>query len=522
MKIEELFKKPIRNEADLASLKRKIAKEGKIKCPSNVELLKTYHKLVKNKRIGKSEILEGLLKKRKIRSLSGVVVVSVLTKPYFCPGKCIFCPTEKGLPKSYLSGEPAAERARRLKFDPYSQVNKRLESLEKQGHPTDKIELRIIGGSFSVYPQDYKIWFLANCFAAASKRKNITEKNINWVALEKEQKINEKSRRRIIGISIETRPDLITEKEIFGLRKFGVTMVELGVQTVFDDVLKKCKRGHGRKETILATRILKNAGFKVLYQMMPNLPGSNCKKDVECFEEIFENPDFKPDWLKIYPCLVCEGSELYEIWKKGKYKSYSDKALISLLVKIKERLPFWLRLARLFRDIPSPKINGGCKISNLREIVLDKMKREKKICRCIRCREVRGNYNPKEKIYLFRDNYLASAGREIFLSFENRKREKLFTFLRLRIPSKENSISVLEGAAIIRELQTYGQSVPLLEIRFAPQHRGLGKKLIKIAEEIAKKEFGKNRIAVISGIGARDYYRKLGYKLKDTYMIKDL
>lgn len=299
-------------------------------------------------------------------------------------------------------------------------------------------------------------------------------------------------------------------------------MVELGIQTVFDDVLKKCKRGHGRKEMILATKLLKNAGFKVLYQMMPNLPGSNCKKDLECFEEIFDNSDFKPDWLKIYPCLVCEGSELYEIWKKGKYKSYSDKALIGLLVKIKTNLPYWVRLARLFRDIPSPKIKGGCRISNLREVVLDKMKREKKICRCIRCREVRGSYNPKEKIYLFRDDYLASAGREIFLSFENRKREKLFSFLRLRIPSKENFIPALEGVAIIRELQTYGQSVPLSEIRFAPQHRGLGKKLIKIAEEIVEKEFGKNKLTVISGIGARDYYRKLGYKLKDTYMIKEL
>ena len=265
-----------------------------------------------------------------------------------------------------------------LKFDPYLQVKTRLESLEKQGHPTDKIELRIIGGSFSVYPRDYKIWFLSNCFAAANRREKISNKKITWDILEKEQKINENAKQRIVGISIETRPNLISEEEILNLRKFGVTMVELGVQTIFDKILEKCKRGHGKKETILATKLLKDAGFKVLYQMMPNLPSSSYKMDLECFKEVFENPDFKPDWLKIYPCLVCEGSELYEIWKKGKYKTYPDEKLISLLIKIKTNLPYWLRLARLFRDIPSPKIKGGCKISNLREVVLEKMKKEGK------------------------------------------------------------------------------------------------------------------------------------------------
>jgi elongator complex protein 3 len=536
LKIKKLLlKKPVKNEADLASFKRKLAKERGIRCLSNVELLKTYHKLLKSKRIKKSETLENLLIKRKIRSLSGVVVVSVLTKSYFCPGKCIFCPTEKGFPKSYLSGEPAAERAKRLKFDPYLQVKKRLESLEKQGHPTDKIEIRIIGGSFSVYPKDYKIWFVANCFSAANGNSKISNKKISWKILEREQKINEKSKQRIVGISIETRPDLITKEEILNLRKLGVTMVELGVQTIFDEVLEKCQRGHGKKEIILATKLLKDSGFKVLYQMMPNLPGSNYKKDLECFRNIFKSPDFKPDWLKIYPCVVCKNSELYKIWKKGDYKSYSDRTLTNLLIKIKEKLPYWVRLARLFRDIPSPKIKGGCKISNLREVVLDKMKKEKKACRCIRCREVRGTYDPKEKIFLFREDYEASDGKEIFLSFENKKRTKLFSFLRLRIPFRENFYPVLRNSAIIRELQTYGQLVPISEKRIAlpasatpkalqagPQHKGLGKKLIKLAEVITKKEFRLRRIAAISGVGVRDYYRKLGYKLEETYIVKQL
>jgi len=428
-----------------------------------------------------------------------------------------------------------------LKFDPYLQVKKRLESLKRQGHPTDKIELRIIGGSFSVYPKNYKIWFLSNCFAAANKSKYVLDKKVNWESLRKEQKINEKSKQRIIGISIETRPDLITKEEILNLRNLGVTMVELGVQTIFDEVLKKCKRGHGKKETAFATKLLKDSGFKVLYQMMPNLPGSSIKKDLECFKEIFENPDFKPDWLKIYPCVVCKNSKLYTIWKEGNYKPYSDKTLVNLLVKIKQKLPYWVRLARLFRDIPSYKIEGGCKISNLREVVLEKMKKEKQTCHCIRCREVRENYDSKEKIYLFREDYKASGGKEIFLSFENKKREKIFSFLRLRIPSGQNFIPVLENSAIIRELQTYGQLVPISKNRIAlpaslpansyavlgglqagPQHKGLGKKLIKTAEDITKKELDLNKISVISGVGARNYYRKLGYKLNNTYVVKQI
>jgi len=507
----------------LANIKRKMAKKYKIACSSNIELLRIYHNLLENKRIKKSETLENLLRKAKIRSLSGVVVVSVLTKPYPCPGKCIYCPIEEGIPKSYLSGEPAVERAKRFKFDPYWQFQGRIEMLKNQGHPTDKIELRIIGGSFSVYPQKYKIWFLSNCFAGANRKERILKKGIDWRLLEKQQKINEKAKQRIVGISIETRPDLVNKKEILNLRKMGITMVELGIQTIFDDILERCRRGHGIKETISATKLLKDAGFKVLYQVMPNLPGSNLKKDLECFERLFEDPGYKPDWLKIYPCLVCKGSELYQIWKKGKYKPYSEKKLIELLIKIKEKLPFWVRIARLFRDIPSQKIEAGCRISNLREVIQKKIKKRRRVCHCIRCREIRKNYNPKEKVYLFRENYDASEGKEIFLSFENKKRDKLYSFLRLRVPSgKQHFISALREASLIREIQTFGQLVPISEIKIAPQHKGFGKKLIKIAEKITKKEFGLRKIAAISGIGVRGYFRKLGYKLKDSYMMKKI
>ena len=521
--INELNEKAIKTQNDLANVKRKMAKKYKIACPSNIKLLKIYHNLLENKRIKKSESLENLLRKAKVRSLSGVVVVSVLTKAYPCPGKCIYCPIEEGIPKSYLSGEPAVERAKRFKFDPYRQFQGRIEMLKNQGHPTDKIELRIIGGSWSFYPQKYKIWFLTNCFAAANRKKRVLKKGVNWQILEKQQKINEKAKQRIVGISIETRPDLINKREILNLRKMGVTMVELGIQTTFDDILKKCKRGHGVKETTAATKLLKDTGFKILYQVMPNLPGSDLKKDLECFEKIFNDQNYKPDWLEIYPCLVCKGSELYQIWKKGEYKPYSEKELVELLIKVKEKLPYWVRIARLFRDIPSQKIKAGCKISNLREVIQKKMKRRKRVCYCIRCREIRRGYKPGEKVYLFRQDYKASDGREIFLSYENKKRNKLYSFLRLRVPSgRQHFISALREASLIREIQTFGQLVPISEIKIAPQHKGFGKKLIKIAEKITKEEFGLKKIAVISGVGVRDYWRKLGYKLKDSYMIKKM
>ncbi|HRR39499.1 MAG TPA: tRNA uridine(34) 5-carboxymethylaminomethyl modification radical SAM/GNAT enzyme Elp3 [Candidatus Paceibacterota bacterium] len=591
--IKNLIKINAKNQSDLAQTKREIAKHYKVPCPSNIKLLEVYHNLLYTDKIEKNENLENLLIKRKIRSLSGVVVVSVLTKPYPCPGKCIYCPKEKGIPKSYLSGEPAVERAKKLNFDPYLQVKKRLEMLQNEGHPTDKIELRIIGGSWSCYPKDYKQWFITKCFEAANKfnknskfqipnfkqvsiaepcksgqdarrdefslnskqgvkrgeaslnskqgvkrdeaslnskqgaKRDEASLSSNIQNLKQEQKRNETAKHRIVGISIETRPDLINEKEIKELRKLGVTLVEIGVQTIFDDVLKKCQRDHSVKEVIEATKLLKDAGFKVLYQMMPNLPGSTIQKDLATFKELFENPHFKPDWLKIYPCVVCKESKLYQLWEKGKYQSYSDEELINLLIKIKEILPYWVRVARLFRDIPSSKIQSGSKVSNLREVVLNKLNQDGKSCHCIRCREVRENYNPKEKIYLKREDYDASGGKEIFLSFENKNRTKLFAFLRLRIPSfvfsrEKHFLPVLQDAAIIREIHTYGALTPFnKKTNLSPQHQGMGRALIKEAEYIVKNEFRLPKIAVISGVGVRNYWRKLGYRLNNTYMVKN-
>ena len=549
--IKHLLKNKIKTQADLATFKRKVGKKYRILCPSNVDLLEIYHKLVGKKRIEPLKNIEKLLRTRPIRSLSGIVNVSVLTKPYPCPGKCIYCPSQKGIPKSYLKGEPAVQRAILTNFNPYLQVQTRLKSLEKTGHPIDKIELRIIGGTWSYYPKQYQTWFVKRCFKAANeyeKNEKCKMKNeklqFKIQNLETEQKLNEKAKCRIIGITIETRPDYVDFKEIERMRNLGITGVELGVQSIYDDILKLNKRGHNIKSTIKATRLLKDAGFKVSYQMMPNLPGSDFKRDIKMFQELFSNPDFRPDFLKIYPLALVKEAPLYRQYKKGKIKVYSHKDLIKLLIEIKREIPFWCRIQRIIRDIPSKDIvAGGVKISNLREVVQKEMREKGLKCKCIRCREVRDRDSPvgtvPEKLYLFREDYPASGGKEIFLSFESIKADKrrlstpinadrkLYALLRLRIPSqffqkKKHSFKILDDAAIIREVHTYGQMVPVGEKSLSPQHRGLGKKLIKIAEGITKKEFGVKKIAVISGIGVRNYWRNLGYKLKDTYMIKKI
>jgi len=292
-------------------------------------------------------------------------------------------------------------------------------------------------------------------------------------------------------------------------------MVELGVQSIYDNVLKLNLRGHEIKEIIYATKLLKDAGFKILYQMMPNLPGSNLKRDEKTFETLFKNPDLQPDLLKIYPCALLKEAPLYKMYKSGKYKPYTQIQLINLIKKIKKKIPYYVRIQRITRDIPSNRIVAGpAKISNLRQIITQDMKMEDWTCKCIRCREVKTEYNPKEKTYLFRQDYDASKGKEIFLSFENKTRSKLYSLLRLRITS--------QNTAVIREIHTYGPLVPISERRIAPQHRGLGKNLIKEAERIAKKEFGIKKIAVISVVGVRNYFQKLGYKLKNTYMVKKI
>jgi len=507
---EDLLKLDIKSRKDLDCFKRQIAKKYALPILKTSDLISIYHEFAP-KKAKPNYLLEKVLIKRPVRSLSGIVNVSVLTKPYPCPGKCIFCPTQKNIPKSYLAGEPAVQRAIANKFSPNKQVEMRLKALQLTGHPTDKVELRIIGGTWSYYPKTYQKNFVAECFRACNNFKS----KVKSQKLDKLQKTNEKAKSRIVGIAVETRPDYITDKEIMFMRELGITKVELGVQAVDDKILKLNQRGHSVENIVMATRLLKNAGFKVSYQMMPGLYGSTPRKDIAMFQEIFANQNFKPDYLKIYPLALVKNTKLYNLYKQKKFKPHTKKQLIKLLIAIKKIIPPWARVERIIRDIPPADIvEGGSNVLNMREVVAKEMAKQGLACQCVRCREVGADYNTKEKVYLFKQEYEASSGREIFLSFENKAQTKLYGLLRLRITDQ---------TAMVRELHIYGQ---MSQINGDPaavnvQHRGLGKKLMAQAEKIAKQnKFSK--IAVISGVGVRGYYRKLGYKLQNTYMVKNI
>jgi elongator complex protein 3 len=515
----QLIKDKPETRKNLADLKRQTAGKFKLPPPLSSAIFKIYKKLLRQKKIKRDERLELLLKKREVRTISGVAPIAVLTKFYPCPGKCSYCPTEKNMPKSYLSNEPAVMRAITFNFDPKKQVAGRIKVLEMNGHPTDKLELIVIGGTWSALPDRYQKWFIQKCFDGANGKKSSS--------LAAAQKINETAKHRIIGITLETRPDYITLKEIAKMRELGATRVELGVQTIYNSILQRNRRGHNVLATIRATKLLKDAGFKICYHLMPNLPGSTPAKDLKMFREIFKNPDFQPDMIKIYPCVVTRGAEIYKWWKKGKYKPYSEKQLVELLINIKKILPPYVRVNRLIRDIPSPSIAAGNKISNLREVIAKEMARRNLICKCIRCREIGHQKNIKHTApKLFIKKYKASGGVEYFISFDSQDKKILYAFVRLRIPDFKNFktppiLPELKNAALIRELHTYGHLVPIDQNSpGATQHLGLGKKLMAEAEKIARKSKIK-KMAVISGIGVREYYKKIGYHSDGTYMTKN-
>jgi elongator complex protein 3 len=495
---------------------RKTAGAYALPLPDKTALLKRYRELVAGKKIPVSPVLEKLLTRRDIRTLSGVAIVTVLTKPFPCPGKCVYCPTEAIMPKSYLSNEPAAMRALLSKFDPFRQVRGRLKALAQNGHATDKIELIIKGGTWSSYQWDYQQWFVKRCYDAFNQSIKSSR------SLEESLRRNEKAPNRVIGLTIETRPDWISDKEVVQLRTLGCTRVELGVQSTQDDVLALTKRGHDVAAVRSAGRLLRDAGFKVDYHMMPQLPGSTPERDYQDIKTLFDDPDFRPDMIKIYPTSVVPQAELYEWWKQGRYVPYSDQELFETIIRIKsELIPPYCRISRLIRDIPSTSIAAGNAVTNLREHIQAAMKERGLVCRCLRCREI-GRW--KEAVgrmpyavgpKLLDREYEASGGREHFLSFEDAEERAVFAFCRLRLPANHKT-------AFIRELHTYGH---LVEIggneSGAAQHRGLGKKLMREAERVAKKA-GYDAMTVISGVGVREYYRKLGYRLRRTYMVKSL
>lgn len=521
--IEELIKKAegtVYNRDDLSSLKRVLSTKYKINSLLNADIIKEYKRLLLAKKIKANLILENILRKRSIRTMSGVAPVAVLTKAYPCPGTCAYCPRQEDVPVSYLANEPAVMRAIRCDYQPYTQVISRLRALENNGHHPEKIEIIVIGGTWSYFPEKYKYWYILNCFKAANDykergalvkdyyRTNLKLEEIKEL-LKKEQKRNEKARYRIIGLTLETRPDYINKKEVEEMRVLACTRVEMGVQAVDDRILTLNKRGHGVKEIATATALLKNYGFKITYHLMPALPGSNPKLDLKLFARLFTDERFQPDQIKFYPTVVVKGSLLYDWYLQGKYKPYSDKVLQNLILKCKALVPEYVRIIRLIRDIPAESIVAGNKITNLRQLI----QQQGAICRCIRCREAKEGVIKDYKINI--QEYAASNGQEFFISVDSLDNKTLYGFCRLRLD--DNS---LVAPALIRELHVYGELMPVGG-KARVQHRGLGRKLIEQAEKIALSQ-KKEEMAIISGVGVRGYYRKFKYRLKNGYMVKKL
>lgn len=514
------YAKQIKNREDLEGVKRMICKKYTIAAILNSDILHEYRLLLKMGKIKTIESLEKTLRKRSVRTMSGIAPVAVLTKSYPCPGNCAYCPHETDVPASYLSNEPAVMRAIRCGYDPYVQVISRLKALENNGHQPTKIELIVIGGTWSYLPERYRYWYILNCFKAANdfQKKAINlkdeyKKNLSLTELKRllklEQKKNESAKYNLIGITLETRPDYINVKELEEMRDLGCTRVEIGVQAIDDKILAINKRGHGVKEIADATKLLKQYGFKVTYHLMPALPGATPKKDLELFKQLFTDERFQPDQIKFYPTVVTKGSLLYKWYKAGKYKPYSDKVLQELIVECKEVVPTYVRIIRLIRDIPGESIVAGNKITNLRQVMKDRGVK----CNCIRCREAKDK--PVKNFDLNILEYPSSDGTEYFISADSKDGKTLFGFCRLRI-DKNSPVA----PAIIRELHVYGELVMMGEKKMV-QHSGLGTKLLQSAERlVAASEV--NKLAIISGVGVRGYYKKFGYKLQGTYMVKTI
>ena len=470
--------------------------------------------------------LKPLLISKQVRSVSGVTTVAVMPKPWGCPhGKCTYCPggPEVGVPRAYTGKEPAVMRALETKYDPYLQVASRISQLEAIGHITDKVELILVGGTFPFLPRDYQENFVKRCLDALN--------GIEAETLDEAKMIAETAGRRNVGITIETRPDWSLRVHVDHMLHMGVTRVEIGVQTVYDDVYQRIHRDHTVADVVEATRTLKDSGLKVGYHMMLGLPGCDYQRDLEAFRRIFQDLEFRPDMLKIYPCLVTPGTQLYEEWKRGEYQPYSTEESARLIAEVKGFIPPWVRIMRIQREIPAEGISDGVKHGNLRQLVREELLTRGVKCRCIRCREV-GHAYLKEKLRPNTDHvelnktvYEGSGGTEVFLSFEDVTQGLLIGYLRLRIPGEWAHRPEIAGqnAAIVRELHVFGQTVPVgNRIEGAFQHKGYGSSLLSEAERVAVEEYDRKKMLVISALGTKAYYARFGFMHDGSYVSKQL
>lgn len=482
-------------------------------------LVAAYRRLVEQEVWEEDPVLLSKIRMKPIRTLSGVTTLTVLTKPHPCPGECVFCPTIEGMPQSYLPDEPGARRGLENEFDPYRQVASRLKALHDVGHPTEKIELLILGGSWSAYPKDYREWFLRRCFEAMNGENPLD--NQGDVSLYDVQARNVNAEKRNVGLVIETRPDLINAEELKLLRKQGVTKIQIGIQSMNDEILEKNRRGHDSATTLKATALLREAGFKITAHWMPNLLGSTPDLDKEDFKRLWEENGVNPDELKIYPCQLLNSAPLYGIWQDGDYEPYDETILLNLLADIKTMVPRYCRINRVIRDIPSTNVIEGSRNTSLRQDVAVEMARRGTKCECVRCREIREQRMEAGELVYDDFSYQAAGAEEHFLSY-NTADDKLAGFLRLSLPNDDNALEIddLKDATIIREVHVYGQSLEVgTEQEGMAQHAGIGKSLIAHAERIAK-DHGYQKIAVIAAVGTRAYYAGRGFELGELYMVK--
>jgi elongator complex protein 3 len=477
---------------------------------SKDRIIRGYRQLCRRENRAPDPAMVRRLRVKPTRTISGVAPVAVLTEPFPCPGECIFCPEPAGMPKSYLPDEPGAMRAATHHFDPYNQTASRMATLREIGHSVDKVELLILGGSWSAYPEDYQEWFVRRCLDAMNRSEA--------PSLERAQVLNESAERRNVGLVIETRPDLITIEEVRRLRWLGVTKVQLGIQSLSDKILARNRRGHTIADTHRAMRLLRLGGFKVVVHWMPNLLGATPASDLKDFERLWRDPALRPDELKIYPTALLEDTELYERWQRGEFEPYDEETMVQLLSRCKTLIPPYCRVNRLMRDIPAPNIVAGVKKSNLRQIVQQHMAREGQVCHCIRCREVRGDRIDPAALRLEAVSYETDATQERLLQYVTPE-GNLAGFLRLSLPEAPRPVEELQDCAMIREVHVYGPALRLgSDLETAPQHAGLGTRLIEEAKRVAH-QAGYRRLAVIAAIGTRPYYRERGFELDQLYMI---
>ena len=546
---------------------------------SKSDIIRAYRTLADQHQFQDERAFRAKVRMKPIRTASGVSPVTVLTKPFPCPGRCVFCPSDVRMPKSYLSREPGAQRAAQHRFDPYYQTLSRLYAFHNTGHDVDKVELIVLGGTWSFYPEPYQVWFVKRCFDAMndfSERRATAEGHVQgppppvdfadlqeevdgrtrersynqivsgflgeqlegrlidnseeatWQDLQEAQKVNERAVARCVGLVLETRPDHLDDDEVVRLRRLGATKVQIGIQSLSDEILEANKRGHDVAATRRAIRRLRAAGFKLHVHWMPNLVGATPAGDIEDFKRLFDDPAIRPDELKVYPCSLIETAELMQFYENGSWQPYSGEELLEILTASLLEVPPYCRVTRVIRDIPGDDIVTGNKTTNFREVAERELAQRGQRSRDIRAREIRNHPVDPERLQLDRVEYETSTGKEFFLQWiqpptDPSDHERLVAFLRLALPREPVSIPEIADAAMIREVHVYGVVVSIGggASDGRSQHLGLGRRLIDEAAEIAR-QHGFQNLAVISSVGTRDYYRRQGFVDQELYQHRSL